>query len=120
MEVYQRAYRLSKPVHQLVLRFPDYEKYDLANQIRRACKSIPTNIAEGYARRASTKEFCKFLAFSLGSANEMEVHFDVAHELEYVTAEERTYYIDEYTIVGKQLTRLVQYWRSKDDATSDQ
>ncbi|MEK7692992.1 MAG: hypothetical protein AAB349_02270 [Chloroflexota bacterium] len=47
-------------------------------------------------------------------------HFEVAHELEYVTAEERTYYIDEYTIVGKQLTRLVQYWRSKDDATSDQ
>ena len=119
LEVYQRAYRLLKPVHQLVLKFPDYEKYDLANQIRRACKSIPTNIAEGYARRASAKEFCKFLGFSLGSANEMEVHFDVAHELEYVTAEEHTYYIDECTIVGKQLTRLVQYWRSKDNATSD-
>lgn len=118
--MYQRAYGLLKPVHALVLRFPDYEKYDLANQIRRACKSVPTNIAEGYARRASVKEFCKFLGFSLGSANEMEVHFDVAEELGYIGAEEHTYFSDEYTIVGKQLTRLIQYWRSKDDTTSDQ
>jgi four helix bundle protein len=120
LEVYRRGLALQRPVHALVLRFPDYEKYDLANQMRRACKSVPTNIAEGYARKVSSKEFCKFLGFSLGSANEMEVHFDVAEELGYITTEEHTHFSDEYTIVGKQLTRLIQYWRSKNDATSDQ
>ena len=105
---------LQRPIHALVLRFPDYERFDLANQIRRACKSIPTNIVEGYARRRSPKEFCSFLAISTGSANEMEVHLKIAHELGYVTEEEFKHFIEEYQIIGKQLTRLIQYWRSKD------
>jgi hypothetical protein len=38
LEVFRRGLALQKPIHGLVLRFPDYEKYDLANQMRRACK----------------------------------------------------------------------------------
>ena len=113
LEVYRRGLALQKPVHTLVLRFPDYEKYDLANQMRRACKSIPTNIVEGYARRRSPKEFCSYLALSVGSANEMEVHFKIAKELDYVSEDEYVHFLEEYQIIGKQLTRLIQYWRSK-------
>lgn len=47
LEVYQRSWALLQPVHILALTFPDYEKFDLANQVRRAAKSIPANIAEG-------------------------------------------------------------------------
>ena len=115
LDVYKRAFALQKPVHALVLRFPDYEKFDIASQMRRACKSVPTNIVEGYARRRSPKEFCSFLALSVGSANEMEVHFKIARELDYVTQAEFDHFLEEYQIIGKQLTRLIQYWRSKGD-----
>ncbi|MBI2724062.1 MAG: four helix bundle protein [Chloroflexi bacterium] len=104
---------MQRPIHALVLRFPDYEKYDLADQMRRACKSIPTNIVEGYARRRSAKEFCSFLALSVGSANEMEVHLKIASELGYITVTEFDHFVAEFQIIGKQLTRLIQYWRAK-------
>ena len=114
LDVYRRAFSLQKPMHALVLKSPDYEKYDLASQIRRAVKSVPSNIVEGYARQRSPKELCSFLAISVGSANEVEGHLKTAHELEYLRHEVCEQYVGEYQIVGKQLTRLIQYWRSRD------
>ncbi len=121
LEVYRRGVAQVKPLHELVARFPDFEKFELANQMRRACKSVPTNIAEGYAKRRSPKDFSNFLTIAMGSANEMEVHFEIARVLEYVTEEERDAFVEEYRIIGKQLNRLIQYWRSdKAPATSNQ
>jgi four helix bundle protein len=105
LEVYQRAFAMQRPVYQLVVRFPDFEKYDLAQQMRKACKSITSNIVEGYGRRRSPKEFCSFLALSLASANEMENHLKTAHQLEYITGEELATFLKEYQIIGKQLTQ---------------
>ena len=84
LEVWQRGMALLRPVHELSIQFPDYEKFDLGNQVRRACKSVPANIAEGYAKRRSAKEFRAYLANAMGSATEMEVHLEIARELGYV------------------------------------
>ena len=99
-------------VHQMVLSFPDHERFALADQIRRASKSVPTNIAEGYGRRKSAKDFKHFLSVALGSANEMIVHLEIARELEYAKAEICNSLIEEYTIVCKMLYRLIENWRT--------
>ena len=52
LEVFRRAYRLSLEVHRVSLGFPRIEQWALADQIRRASKSICANIAEGSAGRA--------------------------------------------------------------------
>ena len=114
LDVYQNARALLKPVHALVLTFPDYEKFDLCSQIRRACKSVPANIAEGYAKRRSTKEFCAYLANAMASANELEVHFEIAHDLGYINEDERRHFTEAYSVIGKQLYRLIEYWRTAD------
>ncbi len=93
----------------MVLGFPDYEKYDLASQMRRACKSVAANIVEGYARQRSPRELCSFLAISVGSSNEMEGHLKTAAAPGYVVQEEASQFIEQYEVVGKQLTRLIQY-----------
>ena len=112
LEAFQRAMRLLKPLHDLVLGFPDYEKYDLANQMRRAAKSIPANIAEGYARRRSVREFVRHLTIAMGSANEMEIHVRIARELGYLTEEDGAIVSGEYQIIGKQLRKLIEHWSS--------
>ena len=45
LDVFRRAYRLSLEVHRASLEFPRIEQYALADQVRRASKSICANIA---------------------------------------------------------------------------
>ncbi len=99
-------------VHKLALAFPDYERFVLADQIRRASKSIPTNIAEGYGKRKSAKEFKHYLSIALGSSNEMVVHLEIARELNYSKAETCNSLIEEYTVICKMLYRLIENWRT--------
>jgi len=111
IEAFQRAMALLKPLHDLSLRFPDYEKFDLAAQMRRACKSISANIAEGYGKKRSARDFKAYLANALGSTNEMIVHLQIAKALGYISGEESESFVGDYRIVGKQLTRLLERWR---------
>ena len=55
LEVYQKSYDLALRIHKVTLKFPDYERYEIASQMRRASKSITLNIGEGFARRKSAK-----------------------------------------------------------------
>jgi four helix bundle protein len=112
LDVYQRAMKALIAVHKMALKFPEYERYALADQVRRASKSVPTNIAEGYGRRKSAKDFKHYLTIALGSANEMMVHLEVARELGYDTPENCDGLIEEYNIIGKMLFRLIESWRS--------
>ena len=74
MEVFQRAYRLSLEIHRASPRFPVVEQRALADQIRRASKSICANLAEGYGRQKGSKaEFARFVRMAIGSSDEMRV-----------------------------------------------
>jgi four helix bundle protein len=110
IEAFKRSMALLKPVHRCALRFPAYERLELASQIRRASKSVPTNIAEGYGHRRSARHFKAYLEHALGSSDEMIVHLQVAEELEYVTQERGAPMIDEYRVVCKLLVRLIEKW----------
>ena len=61
LEVYQRAMALVEEVQSLIKALPSVERYALASQMGRASRSIPANIAEGYAKRKSAKEFRNYL-----------------------------------------------------------
>ena len=73
LDVFQRAYRISLDVHRASLQFPKIEQHALADQIRRASKSICGNIAEGFGKqRRSGAEFKRYLLMAIGSADEMQ------------------------------------------------
>jgi four helix bundle protein len=63
---WQRSMELTLSVYKLTKDFPGDERLGLTNQMRRAAVSIPSNIAEGYAR-ASTGEYIQFLGHARGS-----------------------------------------------------
>ena len=118
LEVYQRVREMVKVVHAVAGEFPDYEKYDLADQMRRASKSVVANITEGYALRQSVKEFRRYLRSSMASANEMESHIEVAYDLGYLPTDQFKTMLDEYQIIGRQLNRLIATWRTFDNPAS--
>ena len=112
LRVYQESYQLALESNKAILRLPSSEKYDLVDQLRRASKSIPANIAEGYAKRISEKEFKKYLLSAIGSCNEMVVHISFARDLGFWKPEFCNNLLNRYDSVGKQLTRLMQNWKS--------
>lgn len=81
LEVYKEAYELAIIINKNVSKLPLFERNDLGSQLRRASKSAPANIAEGWAKRRFEKEFKKHLDSAIGSCNEMEVHISLAKDL---------------------------------------
>jgi four helix bundle protein len=111
LEAYKRARGLIVPVHQLVKTLPSTEKYGLCDQMRRASKSVVDNIVEGYSHKDTLAKMKSFWRISMGSANEMIEHLEQSALLKYVPAEIVQPVIDEYTVVAKQLNKLIQNWR---------
>ena len=80
--VWQKGMALAKQVYQLTQKFPVEERYGLTSQLRRAAVSVPSNIAEGQARRG-TNEFLQFLSIAEGSLAELETQLLLSAELSY-------------------------------------
>jgi four helix bundle protein len=109
--VYQNAYRLSLEIHRATLGFPKMEQYALADQMRRASKSICGNIAEGFAKqRASSAEFRRFITIAIGSSDEMKVWLDYSRDLGYVEAPQVDGWQMEYARISRMLHRLMENW----------
>ena len=64
-------------------KFPRHETYGLVDQLRRAAVSVPSNIAEGQARRTPA-DFRRFLHIALGSLVELDTQLVLALEFGYV------------------------------------
>ena len=113
LDVYQRTYQASLVVMKEVLpRLPDCEKFDLKDQMSRACKAIPRLIGEGFAKRQQTRGFQKYIEDSMGECNEMIVCLSHCKDLysRYVETRLCEDLIKTYDIAGKQLFRLGESW----------
>ena len=109
LEVFQRSYRLSLEIHRVSLNFPGIEQYALGNQVRRASKSIPVNIAEGFGKqRESVAEFRRFLRVAMGSADEMRVWARYCFDLGYVDETTWHRWRDDYRTIAKMIQGLHQ------------
>ena len=107
LEVFKKAYRVSLEVHRMSLDFPKIEQYALADQVRRASKSICANIAEGFGKqRQSLVEFKRFLMIAMGSADEMRVWSRYCLDLGYIDEPVWRRWRDEYQEIAKMLNGL--------------
>lgn len=84
LKAWQHAQRLAIECVRTSRAFPDYEQAGLADQLRRACYSVPLNIAEGNTRYGS-RECRRFFDTARGSLAEVETIIEMARELGYIT-----------------------------------
>jgi four helix bundle protein len=80
--VWQKSLSLVKQIYKLTSIFTGEEKFGLISQLRRAAVSIPSNIAEGQARR-TTGDFIHFVSNAEGSVAEVETQLIIAVELSF-------------------------------------
>jgi len=112
LDVYKRSYSLALEIHHMTHELPEFERYELGKQLRRAAVSIPANIAEGYSRKSSVADFRRFLIMAIGSSNEVKVMLDLIGDLGYLTGDRHQTLIREFDILGRQLNKLIQNWKS--------
>jgi four helix bundle protein len=69
-DAWQMAHRMALLTYKVTESWPVTERFGLTIQVRRAALSIPTNIAEGAAKRGH-REFRRYLDIALGSLSEL-------------------------------------------------
>lgn len=86
LEIWKKSKSLCTEIYLATANFPSEERFGLTNQLRRACVSIPSNIAEGSSRK-SNRDFSRFLELAMGSAYEIKTQLLISSDLGFITTE---------------------------------
>lgn len=111
--VWKKSIDFVTELYSLTSRFPDAERFGLTNQMRRCSVSVPSNIAEGEARR-SNKEFIRFLYISLGSASELQTQLVISRNLKFITPEQYEDFNAQLEEISRMISGLIRSVESKD------
>jgi len=77
LEVWQLARELVIAIHEMTLtKLPNFEMFEERSQIRRAIKSVESNIVDGYGRRRYKQEFIRYVDNALASCDETTDHLN--------------------------------------------
>ena len=108
--VWQKSMNLVDKVYEMIVIMPQEEKYALCDQMRRSATSIPSNIAEGWAR-ATTKEYLNFLSIANGSYCELETQLQMCQRNKLAPNEQLVDALNLADEVGKMLASMIKKLR---------
>jgi four helix bundle protein len=108
LNIWKDSIALVTKIYELTSNFPEGEKFVLVTQMRRCAVSVPSNIAEGAARK-NDKEFIQFLYISLGSLTELETQLIISNNLGYISNDNL---ISELEKLIKSLISFIKYLKS--------
>ncbi|MBL7887146.1 MAG: four helix bundle protein [Flavobacterium sp.] len=104
--VWEKSHNLTLQIYNVTIKYPKEEIFGLISQMKRSSSSIPTNIAEGCGRN-SDKDFCRFLYFAFGSANELEYQLLLSIDLKFIENEEGQKLLFQTEEIKKMLNKLI-------------
>lgn len=111
LQVYQESLRLLEVLYAFLTKLPKSE-YDSVLQCKRAGKSVPANIAEGFAKRTSQLEFKRFLKISLGSSDEIITHLRTISIALPRLKQEAQDLENAYKVLSKRINKLHAIWQT--------
>jgi four helix bundle protein len=112
LDAYKSAREFRKAMYAVTRRLPDFEKFELASQIRRAAVSLTNNIAEGHGRFHYLDQI-KFMLQSRGSLEELQDDLNVCEDEQYLPLPEIAKLKDESWRVHKILNGYIRYLRGR-------
>ena len=112
LRVWQQSIEMVTSIYKITKAFPKDEIFGLVSQMHRAAVSVPSNIAEGYAR-GTDKEKLHFLRISSGSMSEIETQLILSLNLGHIGQETYNELSEQITSVWKQLNALISSIKKK-------
>ncbi len=111
LKVWQKAIDMVEQTYILINKFPKNEVFALADQIKRAAVSIPSNIAE-WSQRGTKKENIYFLHIAKWSAAELETQYIIAERLHFITKADFDKIHDSILEILKMLSSYISYHKT--------
>jgi len=108
LKVYQKAYALAMEIYQLSKSWPAEEKYSLTDQIRRASRSVCSNLREAWAKRRYEAHFISKLTDSDGENSEIDTWLDFALDCGYLDSSDHSRLTIECKQVGSMLGSMLK------------
>lgn len=105
LDVWKKSMEFVRELYGAIETFPKTEEYVLATQMRRAAISIPSNLAEGAARKGN-KEFRQFLNIAQGSISELDTQIELAAMLGYLDESRKESLLKQLNDISKMLFGL--------------
>lgn len=87
LEVYRRAFAAAMEIHEITKHFPAEERFSLVDQIRRASRSVCTNVAEGWRKRRYISVFRNKMTDAMQEASEAQCWLEFAQACRYISGE---------------------------------
>jgi four helix bundle protein len=114
LEIWNLANELVDEIHLMTLiDLPKFELFETGSQIRRAIKSVKSNIVEGYGRRKYRMDYVRFLTFALASNDEVINHLETLFSTGSLTNKEKFESIKvKSEILGKKINAFTKAVRS--------
>ena len=110
LDVFRESHAAALDVSRICKRLPPAEQFELARQLRRAARSIPANIVEGWGKRASTPEFKRYLQIAIGSCDETRMWLDLSKDEGYISESDCKVVKDRNNRIGAMLSSLWKQW----------
>ena len=107
LEVWKLGKKIVLDVYRVTKDFPKEEMYGLVAQMRRAAVSIPSNVAEGFNRKHNP-EYRQLLYVALGSCAELETQIEVAHDLDFLSVDDRDNVLEQLDHESRMLRNLIK------------
>ncbi len=83
LDVWKLSMDFTFAIYEIVKDLPVSENYGLKNQLRRATISIPSNIAEGCARKSKTEKN-RYFEIARSSLVEIDTQLEITKRLKYI------------------------------------
>ena len=119
LEVWRRSKDFAILIYkQVIPLLPASEKYNLADQLKRAATSIPANIAEGHGRYHFLDNV-RFCYIARGSLTEVQSHFSLARSLGYLSDDFYQRITSNAESIAKQLNNYIAYLKRSKQGEKD-
>jgi len=109
LRVYQAAMQAARRIFELSKSFPAEEKYSLTDQIRKASRSVCSNIGEAWRKRRYRAHFISKLSDSEGEAEETRVWLEISLNCGYRSNADASDLDQKYDRILAQLVNMINH-----------